>query len=110
MVEADDHIKGQSLKIKEKFALAGKMNTSCGRRKKDLSDEIELVKGMKVMVTRNLNTDLDIANRSRGVIVDIIVHSSKPVLRDAAIVKLKQLPAYVLVKLDQMKAMLKSAL
>ncbi|KAI1782350.1 hypothetical protein LXA43DRAFT_857865, partial [Ganoderma leucocontextum] len=104
VVEADDRIKGEPLTMQEKFALAGKMNTDRGRRKKDLPDEVELAKHMKVMVTRNLNTDLDIANGARGEIVDIILHPDEPPIGEGPMVRLKYMPVYVLVKLDRTKA------
>jgi ATP-dependent exoDNAse (exonuclease V) alpha subunit len=60
---------------------------------------------MEVMVTFNVNTDLDIANGSRGQIVDICLNEQE---RNAspndAIVELEHQPLYVLVKLSRMKA------
>nr|VWO93936.1 Vacuolar protein sorting-associated protein 4 [Ganoderma boninense] len=106
VIEAEDRIQDAKLELSEKFALAGKMNTQQGRRQKDLPDELELAKGMKVMVTRNLKTELDIANGARGEIVDIILHPDEPPVGQASIVKLNRLPAYVLVKLDRTKAAL----
>ena len=85
VIEADDRIGDDRLELPEKYALAGKMNnTEQARRQKDLPDELELAKGMKVMVTRNLKTDLDIANGARGEIVDIILRGiikSKHILK-----------------------------
>ena len=59
---------------------------------------------MQVMVTTNVQTDLDIANGARGEIVDIILHPEEPPLPDAPIVKLTRLPAYLLVKLKRTRA------
>ena len=108
VVEAMDRIKANNrpLQMKEKFAFVVKMNVAGARKKKDLPDEIELAKGMKVMVTRNLNTDLDIANGARGEVVDIILHPDEPPLQDGSIVNLSRLPLCVLVKLDRTKATL----
>jgi hypothetical protein len=56
---AEDTIKGRTLILRERYALAAR----AGQRKQiDLSKSIELAKRMKVMVTTNLETDLDIAN------------------------------------------------
>lgn len=54
---------------------------------------------MKVMVTSNVKTDLDVTNGAHGEIVDIILHPNEPTLEDGPVVKLKYLPSYVLVKL-----------
>ena len=103
VVVAEDRIDGRCLEMREKFALVGKASNE-SRRKKDLPEEIELALGMKVMVTRNLNTDLDVTNGARGEIVDIVLHPQEPPLRDEPIVKLTRLPMYILVKLDRTKA------
>ena len=39
---------------------------------------MELAIGIKVMVTENIKTDLDVANGVRGEIVDIILHPDEP--------------------------------
>ncbi|KAI6045270.1 hypothetical protein EDC04DRAFT_2559784 [Pisolithus marmoratus] len=54
------------------------------------------------MVTQIVETDLDITNGARGVIVDIILHPQEPpcTLTDGA-VHLNRLPLYVLVKLSR---------
>jgi ATP-dependent exoDNAse (exonuclease V) alpha subunit len=56
---------------------------------------------MKVMVTQNVKTDLDITNGARGTIVNIILDKDKPPLLEMNIVELVHLPAYILVQLDQ---------
>jgi hypothetical protein len=65
---------------------------------------VELAIGMKVMVTTNLATDLDIANGAHGEIVDIVLHPDEPPINEEAIVTLKFLPVYILVKLSHTKA------
>ena len=60
---------------------------------------MEITVGMKVMVTSNIETDLDITNGACGEIVDIILHPNELTLEDGLVVKLKYLPAYVLVRL-----------
>jgi ATP-dependent exoDNAse (exonuclease V) alpha subunit len=69
-----------------------------------LADEVELVKGLKVMVTNNLATDLDITNRARGEIVDIIFDQDEPEFPDSSIVRLHKMPRCVLVKLARTRA------
>jgi len=61
---------------------------------------IELALGMKVMVTTNVETDLDITNGARGTIVDIILHPDEEYSKDKQEVVLKHVPLYLLVKLD----------
>ncbi|KAF9786963.1 hypothetical protein BJ322DRAFT_1052944 [Thelephora terrestris] len=56
---------------------------------------------MKVMVTNNLQTDLDITNGARGVITDIILNPDEPPLDEGSVVTLKHLPECVLVKLSR---------
>jgi len=59
---------------------------------------------MKVMVTANIETDLDVTNGARGEIVDIILHPDEPPLGDDSIVTLKYLPSYILVKMQRTRA------
>jgi hypothetical protein len=56
---------------------------------------------VKVMVTQNVETDLDITNGARGTIVDIILDKDEPPLPEMNIVELVHLPAYILVQLDR---------
>ncbi|KAJ7681501.1 hypothetical protein B0H17DRAFT_910155, partial [Mycena rosella] len=71
---------------------------------KDLPNEVELVIGMKVMVTSSLETDLDLTNGGRGEIVDIILDPDEPPVGNEPIVQLKKMPAYILVKLTRTRA------
>ena len=57
---------------------------------------------MKVMVTSNIATDLDITNGARGTVVDIVLNPEEPPLGDSSIIALKHLPQCVLVKLNRM--------
>jgi hypothetical protein len=68
--------------------------------------KIEIAKGMKVLVTTNVETDLDITNGARGEIIDIILHPDKPPIPDEPVVHLKYLPLYILVKLSRTRAMI----
>ncbi|KAJ7246448.1 hypothetical protein C8J57DRAFT_1360503 [Mycena rebaudengoi] len=59
---------------------------------------------MKVMVTDNIETDLDLTNGARGEIVDIVLDPDEPPIGDDPIVHLTKLPAYILVKLSRTRA------
>ena len=74
-------------------------------RNNDLPDTVELAIGMKVMVTENIETDLDVTNGARGEIVDIILHPDEPPLSSEPIVTLKHLPSYVLIKMQRTRVM-----
>jgi hypothetical protein len=65
---------------------------------------LQIAVGMKVMVTENLETDLDITNGARGRITGIVLDPDEPPLADGAVVHLQHLPLYILVKLDRTKA------
>ncbi|KAH7096223.1 hypothetical protein BKA62DRAFT_676038 [Auriculariales sp. MPI-PUGE-AT-0066] len=68
-------------------------------------DVVELAIGMEVVVTYNLQTELDIANGSRGEIVDTILHQDEPDIdRTSSEVTLQNPPAYILVKLRTTRA------
>ena len=60
---------------------------------------------MKVIVTFNVHTELDIANGSRGEIVDVVLHPDEPPIDSTAFeVELEHLSAHVLLKLDNTRA------
>ena len=59
---------------------------------------------MRVMVTENVETDLNITNGACGEIVKIVLHKDEPPIAQGAVVKLRYLPAYILIKLSQTKA------
>ena len=54
---------------------------------------------MKVMVTENVEIDLDITNGARGEIAETGLHPDEPEHSQETIVKPEYLPAYILVKL-----------
>ena len=61
--------------------------------------------GMEVMVTFNIDTDIDVANASRGCITDIIFDERKSkVPSTEPVVELEYLPAFILVKMKHTKA------
>ena len=104
---AHDTIRGREINMKERCILEahrGKRNRGV-YSVKDLPFCIEIAIGMKVMVTNNIETDLDITNGARGEIIDIILHPDEPYV-DAKkpIVRLKHMPSYLLVKLSRTRA------
>jgi len=99
-----DTIKGSPLTLEERYALASPPKKGRRRRDKGLPESIHLAIGMKVMVTNNLQTDLDITNGARGVVTEIILNPNEPPLGDDSMVTLKYLPECVLVKLSRTRA------
>lgn len=59
---------------------------------------------MKVLVTSNIETDLDVANGARGEVVDIILHPEEPAMGQEGVVHLRHLPLCVLVRLERTRA------
>ena len=63
---------------------------------------MQIVLGMKVMVTQNVVTDLDITNGARGTIVNVWLHPEEPAITELKpSIKLKHLPICILVELDR---------
>ncbi|THH11175.1 hypothetical protein EW146_g8134 [Bondarzewia mesenterica] len=60
--------------------------------------------GMKVMVTTNVETDLDVMNGARGEIVDIILHPDEPDLERKPDVELQHMPVCILVNMQRTRA------
>ncbi|KAF9778137.1 hypothetical protein BJ322DRAFT_1014984 [Thelephora terrestris] len=98
-----DTIKGSSLTLEERYALANLPKKS-RRRDKGLPEFIHLAIGMKVMVTNNLQTDLDVTNGARSIIADIILNPDEPPLDEGSVTTLKHLPECILVKLSRTRA------
>ncbi len=86
----------------EKKSLARRgMNTGC---KGNLPEELTISLGMNMMITTNIKTDLGLANGSRGDIVGIVLHKEdEDISKEQAIVRLHNLPAFILVKLQKTK-------
>ena len=103
--KALDTIKGSPLTLEEQYALAS-LPKMKGRRRRDkgLPELIHIAIGMNVMVTNNLQTDLDITNGARGVIMDVILNPNEPPLDDGSVVTLQYLPECILVKLSRTRA------
>jgi hypothetical protein len=102
---AEDNIKGKALSLQERYGVA-MCNAGSKRRKKceDLPDTIKIAIGMKVMVTQNVKTDLDITNGARGTITGLVLHPDEPPISNEAIVTLKHLPAFIFIKLNRTRA------
>lgn len=99
-----DTIKRMPLTLEERYALANQPKKGRKRRDKGLPESIHLAIGMKVMVTNNLQTDLDITNGARGVVADIMLSPDEPPLEEGPVVTLKHPPECVLVKLSRTRA------
>jgi hypothetical protein len=103
---AIDVIDGRPLSIAQRYAVLtkGGQKKDGGEERAGLSKEVELAIGMPVMVTWNVHTELDIANGSRGEIVEIILHpeDDEQGISDC-VRKLKRPPLYVLVRLYRTK-------
>jgi hypothetical protein len=84
--DAEDTIRGtcETLNFERKVIVVGmKLNdTKKMKGTKKLSHRVELVIGMKVMVTLNLVTEADLANSSRRTIVGIILDPREQVSKD----------------------------
>ena len=94
---AEDTIKGQFLTLTEHYTAAtwesgDKLDWKC--QKQDLPNVVEVAIGMKVMVTQNMQIDLDITNRACGTVMDILLSLDETPIHDLQfIVMLKHLPA-----------------
>jgi len=100
---AEDTIKGEPLMLGERYAaLLRHQRTDSKQCRQELPEVVRLAYGMKVMVTQNVETDLDIMNGARGIIVDIWLHPEEPPFnQQQPITKLKYMPVCILVKLDR---------
>ena len=101
--KAEDRVGNRALTLRKRYTLAKSSMKRDSKRYRELPDEIKLACGMKVMVTMNVETDLDVTNGARGEIVDIILiilASDEPTVGDDAIVQLHFMPAYILVRLS----------
>lgn len=98
---AKDRIGERTLSTQERIHV-GTSRSSKGR--KVLPSEIEIAVGMKVLVTYNLETELDITNGARGTITDIILDPRESYQdNQSPVFRLQYLPKYILVKLERTK-------
>ena len=100
---AYDTIANRPVTLSERFAIASKMSKHAGSRSKvlqGLPDTVAMAIGMKVMVTFNIETDLDIANGARGEVVQVVLDERESKYSASqSTVQLEYPPAYVLVKM-----------
>ncbi|KIK80722.1 hypothetical protein PAXRUDRAFT_157908 [Paxillus rubicundulus Ve08.2h10] len=101
---AEDHINGRTLQKCEQVVVQHRQKSSkCTGD--DLPEIIELAVGMRMMVTRNLDTDLDITNGARGTIVNIVVDADELLSTDDNnVIHLCCPLTFVLVKMDKTRA------
>ncbi|KAI5824427.1 hypothetical protein K523DRAFT_356856 [Schizophyllum commune Tattone D] len=99
---AEDRANHRPLSLSERMWMVQRKKN--GRTKKDLPETLALAIDAKVLVARNLATDLEVTNGARGVIVDIVLDPDEPDTPSGSVVHLKYLPQYVLVKLDRTQA------
>lgn len=93
VVYAEDTYQQKKLSPEQRLAIAHLKLDNTGR----LPNKVDLAVGMKAMVLENISTDVDLANGSRGVIIDIILDPRENVLTDTSdIVILQHPPAAVL--------------
>ncbi|KAJ3559079.1 hypothetical protein NM688_g560 [Phlebia brevispora] len=108
IVDAEDSVRYRGERRQptaaERYAVALRLKTKGTRPNRDLPRTLEFAKGMEVMVTENLQTDLDITNGARGTIVDIVLDPREPPVGDANEVHLQYMPAYILVKMRKTRA------
>ncbi|KAF8577335.1 hypothetical protein K439DRAFT_1285820, partial [Ramaria rubella] len=74
------------------------------KNKNGLPDTVELVLRMKVMVTTNIDSDLDFVNGSRGEIIGITLDPREEQSQNQATILFQYPPAYILVKLQRTRA------
>ena len=96
------------MNLEEKVALATKPkrhSRNKWHKQGGLSDKVELAQGMEVMVTFNISTNLDMANRARGHIVGIVLDEREKVPGGRTYsMRLGYLPLYVLIVMNWTKA------
>ena len=104
---AYDSVQGRVVTLAEKFSIAKKTNRAKSRsdERGGLPNVVELAIGMKVMVTFNIETDLDVANGARGEIVEIKLDERETQITHASSTNhLQYPPLYILVRLGRTKA------
>lgn len=105
---AEDTIHGRSLTIEERWSAACKIASRTGkktqRRKGGLPDLVEVAVGMEVMVTVNVETELDVTNGARGVVHEVILDRRETNDASQAETRLRYPPECILVKLHRTKA------
>ncbi|KAG8678010.1 hypothetical protein FRC08_018128 [Ceratobasidium sp. 394] len=100
---ANDTIHKKPLSMLEQYVVAF-LNSKRDANSKDnnrLPDEIPLAVGMEVIVTLNVDTELNVANGTRGTIGAIALYPNEPTFDQAApVITLRRLPLHILVKMS----------
>ncbi|THH04463.1 hypothetical protein EW146_g10168 [Bondarzewia mesenterica] len=110
---AEDRIKDHEdrpLTIEERYAIAKSTAKTNVNGNKNLSNVVEFAIGMKIMVTTNLSTEIDITNGARGEITQIVLHPNEPTPRNESVIHLRHLPLYILAKMQRTRAATLSSL
>ena len=97
---------GLTLNMEEKFALATKPKRGSRNKRHEhgrLPNEVELALGMKVMVTFNVSTNLDMTNGARGHIVGSTRRERGETSGRTHSVRLQYPPLYVLMSINWTK-------
>ncbi|CAK5270204.1 unnamed protein product [Mycena citricolor] len=105
--QAEDTYRGSELNLADRLALAEhltKHKRGGNSVEKELPYTIELAVGMELMVTSNIETDLDLTNGARGTIEEIILDPDEPPIGQEAVVHLTRLPVFILVKFERTRA------
>ena len=104
---AEDTIAGNPVSNEEKIAIVtrskgSKTHTDHG----GLAKEMEVAIGAPVMITHNIQTDLDLANGARGIIEGIVLDERERIIASTEThsIHLRYPPRYILVKLHHTKA------
>jgi hypothetical protein len=104
--KAEDTIKGRPLTLTKWYTVAARhLKGNKKQWKNDPPGMVELAICMEVMVMFNAETDLDITNGKQGIVTDILLSWEEPTIPDKQpVIQLEQLPTFLLVKLDRMRA------
>ena len=103
---AEDTIGGCPVSNEEKIAiLSGSKGSKSHIDRGGLMKEVELAIGVPVMVTQNIQTDMDLANGVRGTIEGIVLDEREILITSTEThsIHIQYPPRYVLVKLDHTK-------
>ena len=103
---AEDTIGGCPVSNEEKIAiLSGSKGSKSHIDRGCLMKEVELAIGVPVMVTQNIQTDMDLANGVRGTIEGIVLDEREILITSTEThsIHIQYPPRYVLVKLDHTK-------
>ena len=100
---AQDRIWNQVLSSAEQVAVKLKSQQKNRQNsKKDLPEQVRFAIGAKVLVTQNIDVDIDVTNGARG---EIVLHPDKPPISHVSSeVHLQYLPLYILVKMARTRA------